>query len=166
MQPNSSRSRRSPATGDRRGQWAALARVQRSQAFQGVDDGQAVILGRRTFESLQRRCRARNHRRYARSAIFARGRRIARGPSEALEVARRLAKALAVDEIMVAEAPKFSALSWTRRDGSNSPKSPWSRKATPFSQPRHGSMARNQARNPAARRKGRADFAFVTLVRQ
>ena len=124
--------------------------------FKALTMGKPLILGRRTFKSLQRPLPGREIIVVTRDPRFSpAGVRIAHSPLEALAVARRLAKALAVDEIMVGGGAEiFRALmDETRRieltEIALEPE--WRRLFPP---PRHGSMARNQARNPAARRKG------------
>ena len=125
--------------------------------FKALTMGKPLILGRRTFESLQRPLPGREIIVVTRDPRFSpAGVRIAHSPLEALAVARRLARALAVDEIMVGGGAEiFRALmDETQRieltEIALEPKGD-----AYFPQPRHGSMARNQARNPAARRKGR-----------
>jgi dihydrofolate reductase len=70
--------------------------------FKALTMGKPLILGRRTFESLRRPLPGREIIVVTRDPRFSPvGVRIAHSPLEALAVARRLAKALAVDEIMV-----------------------------------------------------------------
>jgi dihydrofolate reductase len=70
--------------------------------FKALTMGKPLILGRRTFESLQRPLPGRELIVVTRDPRFSpAGVRVAHSPMEALAVARRLAKALAVDEIMV-----------------------------------------------------------------
>ena len=70
--------------------------------FKALTMGKPLILGRRSFESLRRPLPGREIIVVTRDPRFSpAGVRIAQSPLEALAVARRLAKALAVDEIMV-----------------------------------------------------------------
>jgi dihydrofolate reductase len=70
--------------------------------FKALTMGKPLILGRRTFQSIQRPLPGREIIVVTRDPRFSpAGVRIAHSPLEALAVARRLAKALAVDEIMV-----------------------------------------------------------------
>ena len=70
--------------------------------FKALTMGKPLILGRRTFESLRRPLPGREIIVVTRDPRFSpAGVRIARSPLEALAIARSLAKALAVDEIVV-----------------------------------------------------------------
>ncbi len=70
--------------------------------FKALTMGKPLILGRRTFESLQRPLPGREIIVVTRDSRYSpTGVRLAHSPLEALAVARRLAKALAVDQIAV-----------------------------------------------------------------
>ncbi|MGA9823559.1 MAG: dihydrofolate reductase [Methylocystis sp.] len=70
--------------------------------FKALTMGKPLILGRRTFESLQRPLPGREIIVVTRDSRYSpTGVRLAHSPLEALAVARRLAKALAVDQIVV-----------------------------------------------------------------
>ncbi len=136
--------------------------------FKALTMGKPLILGRRTFESLQRPLPGREIIVVTRDPRFSpAGARIARGPSEALEVARRLAKALAVDEIMVGGGAEiFRALmDETRRieltEIALEPEGDAFFPSLDMAQWRE-----TKRETPPRGERDEADFAFVTLARR
>ncbi|MGA3061668.1 MAG: dihydrofolate reductase [Methylocystis sp.] len=136
--------------------------------FKALTMGKPLILGRRTFESLQRPLPGREIIVVTRDPRFSpAGVRIAHGPLEALAVARPLAKALAVDEIMVGGGAEiFRALmDQTRRieltEIALEPEGDAFFPSLDMAQWRE-----TKRETPPRGERDEADFAFVTLVRQ
>jgi dihydrofolate reductase len=136
--------------------------------FKALTMGKPLILGRRTFESLQRPLPGREIIVVTRDPRFSpAGVRIAHSPLEALAVARRLARTLAVDEIVVGGGAEiFRALmDETQRieltEIALEPKGDAYFPSLDMAQWR-------ETRRETPPRGGRdeADFAFVTLARQ
>jgi dihydrofolate reductase len=136
--------------------------------FKALTMGKPLILGRRTFQSLQRPLPGREIIVVTRDPRFSPADvRTAHSPLEALAVARRLAKALAVDEIMVGGGAEiFRALmDETQRI-----------ELTEIALEPHGDaffpsldMAlwrETKRETPPRGERDEADFAFVTLARQ
>jgi dihydrofolate reductase len=136
--------------------------------FKALTMGKPLILGRRTFESLQRPLPGREIIVVTRDPRFSpAGVRIAHGPLEALAVARLLAKALAVDEIMVGGGAEiFRALmDQTRRieltEIALEPEGDAFFPSLDMAQWRE-----TKRETPPRGERDEAGFAFVTLVRQ
>jgi dihydrofolate reductase len=136
--------------------------------FKALTMGKPVILGRRTFESLQRPLPGREIIVVTRDPRFSpAGVRVAHSPVEALAVARRLAKALAVDEIMVGGGAEIfrALLDETQRielteialepDGDAF-----------FPSLDMAQWRETKRETPPRGERDEADFAFVTLARQ
>ncbi len=136
--------------------------------FKALTMGKPLILGRRTFESLQRPLPGREIIVVTRDPRFSpAGVRIAHSPLEALAVARRLARALAVDEIVVGGgAEMFRALmDETQRieltEIALEPKGDAFFPRLDMAQWRE-----TRRETPPRGERDEADFAFVTLARQ
>ncbi len=136
--------------------------------FKALTMGKPLILGRRTFESLQRPLPGREIIVVTRDPRFSpAGVRIAHSPLEALAVARRLAKALAVDEIVVGGGAEiFRALmDETQRieltEIALEPKGDAYFPSLDMAQWRE-----TRRETPPRGERDEADFAFVTLARQ
>jgi len=136
--------------------------------FKALTMGKPLILGRRTFESLQRPLPGREIIVVTRDPRFSpAGVRIAHGPLEALAVARLLANALAVDEIMVGGGAEiFRALmDQTRRieltEIALEPEGDAFFPSLDMAQWRE-----TKRETPPRGERDEARFAFVTLVRQ
>ena len=136
--------------------------------FKALTMGKPLILGRRTFESLQRPLLGREIIVVTRDPRFSpAGVRIAHSPLEALAVARRLAKALGVDEIVVGGGAEiFGALiDETRRieltEIALEPEGDAFFPSLDMAQWRE-----TKRETPPRGERDEADFAFVTLVRQ
>ncbi len=136
--------------------------------FKALTMGKPLILGRRTFESLQRPLPGREIIVVTRDSRYSpAGVQLAHSPLEALAVARRLAKALAVDEIMVGGGAEiFRALmDETQRielteialepDGD-----------AYFPSLDMAQWRETKRETPPRGERDEADFAFVTLARQ
>ena len=136
--------------------------------FKALTMGKPLILGRRTFESLQRPLPGREIIVVTRDPRFSpAGVRIAHSPLEALAVARRLAKALAVDEIVVGGGAEiFGALiDETRRieltEIALEPEGDAFFPSLDMAQWRE-----TKRETPPRGERDEADFAFVTLARR
>jgi len=136
--------------------------------FKALTMGKPLILGRRTFESLQRPLPGREIIVVTRDPRFSpAGVRIAHSPLEALAVARRLAMAMAVDEIIVGGGAEiFRALmDQTRRieltEIALEPEGDAFFPSLDMAQWRE-----TKRETPPRGERDEADFAFVTLVRQ
>jgi len=136
--------------------------------FKALTMGKPLILGRRTFESLRRPLPGREIIVVTRDPRFSpAGVRIAHGPLEALAVARLLAKALAVDEIMVGGGAEiFRALmDQTRRieltEIALEPEGDAFFPSLDMAQWRE-----TKRETPPRGERDEADFAFVTLARR
>ncbi len=136
--------------------------------FKALTMGKPLILGRRTFESLQRPLPGREIIVVTRDPRFSpAGVRIAHSPLEALAVARRLAKALGVDEIVVGGGAQiFGALiDETRRieltEIALEPEGDAFFPSLDMAQWRE-----TKRETPPRGERDEADFAFVTLARR
>ncbi len=136
--------------------------------FKALTMGKPLILGRRTFQSLQRPLPGREIIVVTRDPRFSpAGVRIAHSPLEALAAARRLAKALTVDEIMVGGGAEiFRALmDETQRieltEIALEPEGDVFFPSLDMAQWRE-----TKRETPPRGERDEADFAFVTLARQ
>ena len=136
--------------------------------FKALTMGKPLILGRRTFELLQRPLPGREIIVVTRDPRFSPGGvRIAHSPLEALAVARRLAKALGVDEIVVGGGAEiFGALiDETRRieltEIALEPEGDAFFPSLDMAQWRE-----TKRETPPRGERDEADFAFVTLARR
>jgi dihydrofolate reductase len=136
--------------------------------FKALTMGKPLILGRRTFQSLQRPLPGREIIVVTRDPRFSpAGVRIAHSPLEALAVARRLAKALAVDEIMVGGGAEiFRALmdETARIELTEIALQPEGDAFFPSLDMAQWRETRRET--PPRGERDEADFAFVTLARQ
>jgi dihydrofolate reductase len=136
--------------------------------FKALTMGKPLILGRRTFESLQRPLPGREIIVVTRDPRFSpAGVRIAHSPSEAVAIARPLARALAVEEIMIGGGAEiFRALmDETQRieltEIALEPEGDAFFPSLDMTQWRETRRA-----TPPRAERDEADFAFVTLARQ
>jgi len=136
--------------------------------FKALTMGKPLILGRRTFQSLQRPLPGREIIVVTRDPDFsAPNVRIARSPMEALAAARLLAKTLAVNEIVVGGGAEIfrALLDETRRieltDIALEPEGDAFFPRLEMSQWRE-----TKRETPPRGHRDEADFAFVTLARQ
>ncbi|MFY9831113.1 MAG: dihydrofolate reductase [Methylocystis sp.] len=136
--------------------------------FKALTMGKPLILGRRTFESLQRPLPGREIIVVTRDPRFSpAGVRIAHSPLEALAVARRLARALAVDEILVGGGAEIFRALMDETQRIELTEIALEPKGDAFF-PRLD-MARwreTRRETPPRGERDEADFAFVTLARQ
>ncbi len=136
--------------------------------FKALTMGKPLILGRRTFESLQRPLPGREIIVVTRDPRFsAAGVRIAHSPLEALAVARGLAKALAVDEIMVGGGAEiFRALMDETRRIELTEIALEPEGDAFFPRLEMAQWRETRRETPPRGERDEADFAFVTLTRQ
>ncbi len=136
--------------------------------FKALTMGKPLILGRRTFESLQRPLPGREIIVVTRDPRFsAAGVRIAHRPLEALAVARGLAKALAVDEIMVGGGAEiFRALMDETRRIELTEIALEPEGDAFFPRLERAQWRETRRETPPRGERDEADFAFVTLTRQ
>ncbi len=136
--------------------------------FKALTMGKPLILGRRTFESLQRPLPGREIIVVTRDPRFSpAGVRIAHSPLEALAVARRLARALAVDEIVVGGGAEIFRALMDETQRIELTEIALEPKGDAFF-PRLDMAQWRETRRETPPRGERddADFAFVTLARQ
>ena len=136
--------------------------------FKALTMGKPLILGRRTFELLQRPLPGREIIVVTRDPRFSpAGVRIAHSPSEALEVARRLAKALAVDEIMVGGGAEIFRALMDETQRIELTEIALEPEGDAFFPSLDMAQWRETKREtPPRGERDEADFAFVTLARQ
>jgi dihydrofolate reductase len=136
--------------------------------FKALTMGKPLILGRRTFESLRRPLPGREIIVVTRDPRFSpAGVRIARSPLEALAIARSLAKALAVDEIVVGGGAEiFGALmdETQRIELTEIALEPEGDAFFPSLDMARWRETRRET--PPRGERDEADFAFVTLARR
>jgi dihydrofolate reductase len=136
--------------------------------FKALTMGKPLILGRRTFQSLQRPLPGREIIVVTRDSRFSpAGVRIAHSPAEALAVARRLAKALAVDEIMVGGGAEIFRALMDETQRIELTEIALEPEGDAFFPSLDMAQWRETKREtPPRGERDEADFAFVTLVRQ
>ena len=136
--------------------------------FKALTMGKPLILGRRTFESLQRPLPGREIIVVTRDPRFSPvGVRIAHSPLEALAVARRLAKALAVDEIMVGGGAEIFRALMDETQRIELTEIALEPEGDAFFPSLDMAQWRETKREtPPRGERDEADFAFVTLARQ
>ena len=136
--------------------------------FKALTMGKPLILGRRTFKSLRRPLPGREIIVVTRDPRFSpAGVRIARSPLEALAIARSLAKALAVDEIVVGGGAEiFGALmdETQRIELTEIALEPEGDAFFPSLDMARWRETRRET--PPRGERDEADFAFVTLARR
>ncbi len=136
--------------------------------FKALTMGKPLILGRRTFESLQRPLPGREIIVVTRDPRFSpAGVRIAHSPLEALAVARRLARALAVDEIVVGGGAEIFRALMDETQRIELTEIALEPKGDAFFPRLDMAQWRETRREtPPRGERDEADFAFVTLARQ
>lgn len=136
--------------------------------FKALTMGKPLILGRRTFESLQRPLPGREIIVVTRDPRFSpAGVRIAHSPLEALAVARRLARALAVDEIVVGGGAEIFRALMDETQRIELTEIALEPKGDAFFPRLDMAQWRETKREtPPRGERDEADFAFVTLARR
>jgi len=136
--------------------------------FKALTMGKPLILGRRTFESLQRPLPGREIIVVTRDQRFEpAGVRIAHSPSEALAVARRLAMAMAVDEIIVGGGAEIFRALMDETQRIELTEIALEPEGDAFFPSLDTAQWREIKREtPPRGERDEADYAFVTLVRQ
>jgi dihydrofolate reductase len=136
--------------------------------FKALTMGKPLILGRRTFESLRRPLPGREIIVVTRDRLFSpAGVRVARSPSEALAVARGVAEALAVDEIMVGGGAEIFRALMDETQRIELTEIALEPEGDAFFPSLDMAQWRETKREtPPRGERDEADFAFVTLARQ
>ncbi len=136
--------------------------------FKALTMGKPLILGRRTFQSLQRPLPGREIIVVTRDPRFSpAGVRIAHSPLEALAVARRLARASAVDEIVVGGGAEIFRALMDETQRIELTEIALEPKGDAFFPRLDMAQWRETRREtPPRGERDEADFAFVTLARQ
>jgi dihydrofolate reductase len=136
--------------------------------FKALTMGKPLILGRRTFQSLLRPLPGREIIVVTRDPRFASaGVRIAHSPAEALEAARAVAKALAIDEIMVGGGAEiFRALMDQTQRIELTEIALEPRGDAFFPSLDMAQWRETKRETPQRGERDEADFAFVTLARR
>jgi dihydrofolate reductase len=136
--------------------------------FKALTMGKPLILGRRTFESLQRPLPGREIIVVTRDPRFSpAGVRIARSPSDALAVARALARDLAVDEIIVGGGAEIFRALMDETQRIELTEIALEPEGDAFFPSLDMAQWRETKREtPPRGQRDEADFAFVTLARQ
>ena len=136
--------------------------------FKALTMGKPLILGRRTFESLRRPLPGREVIVVTRDPRFSpAGAKVAHSPLEALAVARRLAKTLAVDEIVVGGGAEIFRALMNETQRIELTEIALEPEGDAFFPSLDKARWREIKREtPPRGEKDEADFAFVTLARE